>query len=82
LVLSQTPDVPPQLTITQTNCSVTISWPSAYFDWVLAATSSLAGNSVWVAVPATEYQTNGSTTSIGVIQPPGSSFYRLQKAPD
>jgi 1,4-alpha-glucan branching enzyme len=82
LVLSQTPDAPPQLTITQTNGSVIISWPSAYFDWVLATASSLAGNPVWVAVPATEYQTNGSTTSIGVIQPPGSSFYRLQKAPD
>ncbi|HXA45398.1 MAG TPA: alpha-amylase family glycosyl hydrolase [Candidatus Angelobacter sp.] len=82
LVLSQTPDAPPQLTITQMNGSVTISWPSVYFDWVLATASSLAGNPVWVAVPANEYQTNGSTTSIGVIQPPGSSFYRLQKAPD
>jgi 1,4-alpha-glucan branching enzyme len=82
LILSQTPDAPPQLTITQTNGSVTISWPSAYFDWVLASASSLAGNPVWVPVPATQYQTNGSTTSIGVVQPTGSSFYRLQKAPN
>jgi 1,4-alpha-glucan branching enzyme len=82
LILSQTPDAPPQLTITQMNGSVTISWPSAYFDWILATASSLAGNPVWVPVPATQYQTNDSTISIGLDQPTGSSFYRLQKAPD
>jgi 1,4-alpha-glucan branching enzyme len=79
LILSQTPDALPQLTITPTDGAVTISWPSAYSEWVLFANASLAANSTWVQVPPSQYQTNASTISITVTQPGGNTFYRLQK---
>jgi 1,4-alpha-glucan branching enzyme len=82
LILSQTPDAPPQLTITQTNGSVNISWPASYFGWVLAGVSSLSGNPTWISVPANEYQTNAFDLSISLPQPSGSTFYRLLKPPD
>ena len=79
LILSQTPDAPPQLTITPTDDAVTVSWPSVYSEWVLFTNGSLAANSTWTQVPTSQYQTNGSTISITVTQPGGNTFYRLQK---
>jgi 1,4-alpha-glucan branching enzyme len=79
LILSQTPDAPPQLTITPTEDAVTVSWPSVYSEWVLFANGSLAANSTWTQVPTSQYQTNGSIISITVTQPGGNTFYRLQK---
>src|ERR1019366_4847063 len=35
LILSQTPDAPPKLTINQTNNVVNISWLSSYAGWIL-----------------------------------------------
>jgi 1,4-alpha-glucan branching enzyme len=82
LVLSQTPDSPPQLTITQTNGAVNIAWPATYFQWSLFSSSSLLSNPGWVQVPTSQYQTNNATISIAVPQPVGGTFYKLQKAPD
>jgi 1,4-alpha-glucan branching enzyme len=82
LVLSQTPDSPPQLTITQTNGSVNIAWPAAYFQWSLLTSPSLSPNPGWLQVPATQYQTNGTTSFISVSRPADGAFYKLQKAPD
>jgi 1,4-alpha-glucan branching enzyme len=79
LVLSQTPDVPPQVTITPVNGAISIAWPSSYSEWVLFTRDSLMGNSAWVQVPSSQYQTNGSTISITVSPSGGNGFYRLQK---
>jgi 1,4-alpha-glucan branching enzyme len=77
LILSPTPDAPPQLTITSTNGAVTISWPSSYSEWFLEATASLTGASSWVPVPAAQYQTNTATISTTAAAPSGNGFYRL-----
>jgi 1,4-alpha-glucan branching enzyme len=79
LILSPTPDAPPQLTITPTNGAVIISWPSSYSEWFLEATASLSGASNWVQVSAAQYQTNTATATISttVAAPSGNSFYRL-----
>ena len=79
LVLSQTPDAPPQLTIGTFNGLRSISWPSAYFDWVLMSSDSLTETSSWIQVPASQYQINSTTTSINVSASNGLTFYRLQK---
>ncbi len=79
LILSQTPDTPPQLTITSTNNAVNISWPSAYSEWTLYSNTSPTANASWIQVPASQYQTNASNTFITVTQPAGNMFYRLQK---
>ena len=79
LILSQTPDVPPQLTIQSASGAVNIGWPSSYFEWVLAGNSALTGNAGWVPVPGSQYQTNGSTISVTVPAPSGNAFYRLQR---
>jgi 1,4-alpha-glucan branching enzyme len=79
LILSQTPDVSPQLTIQSASGSVNMGWPSSYFEWALAGTSALTGNAGWVPVPASQYQTNGSTISVTVPAPSGNAFYRLQR---
>jgi 1,4-alpha-glucan branching enzyme len=78
LILSQTPDAPPQLTILPTNSVVNISWPSSYFGWVLSASASLAGNAPWVQVPTTQYQTNATAAFINVYPSGSNTFYRLQ----
>jgi hypothetical protein len=77
-ILSQTPDAPPQLTIQSANGAVNIGWPSSYFEWGLATSAALDGASVWVQVPASQYQTNGPTVSI-TVTPSSGSFYRLQR---
>jgi 1,4-alpha-glucan branching enzyme len=79
LILSPTPDTPPQLTATPANGAVTISWPSAYSEWVLYQNSSLNGDSGWLLVPPAQYQTNAPTVSVNVSSSSGNSFYRLQK---
>jgi hypothetical protein len=78
LILSQTPDAPPQLTIQSASGAVNIGWPSSYFEWGLAASAALDGTSAWVQVPASQYQTNGTTVSI-TVTPLSGSFYRLER---
>ncbi len=78
MILSQTPDAPPQLTVTPTNNTVAVSWPITYFEWVLYQSASMTGNS-WTQVPSSLYQTNAATTSISVTFTNGNNFYRLQK---
>ncbi len=52
LILSQTPDAPPQLTITPTNGILNVSWPNTYSEWVLDTTTSLNGNPPpWTQIP-------------------------------
>jgi hypothetical protein len=79
LILSPTPDTPPQLTISPTNGAVNVSWPASYSEWVLYQNTSLNGNSGWLLVPPAQYQTNVSTISFNVTPSDGNSFYRLQK---
>jgi 1,4-alpha-glucan branching enzyme len=79
LIMSQTPDAPPQLTIMPTNGAVNVSWPSAYFEWTLYENTSAGGGSAWVQVPPAQYSNDGTTTSVNVALPSGNSFYRLQK---
>ncbi len=79
LILSQTPDVPPQLTITLAGSGVTISWPSSYFEWGLSQSVSAAGSATWSEIPPSQHQTNGNTVSVNVSPATGNSFYRLQK---
>lgn len=78
LVLSQTPGVPPQLTIIPTNGVVNISWPRSYFGWVLDASTSLVGNPAWMQVPSTQYETNATSVFINANGSVGSTFYRLR----
>ena len=78
LILSQTPDAPPQLTLTQSNGLVNISWPATYSGWVLDSTLSLTG--AWTQVPAAQYQSSAGSLSISVpVSSADSSFYRLRK---
>ena len=79
LILSQIPSTP-TLTITQTNSVVTVSWPTAPTGWLLYTSPSLTGDPpTWSQVPATQYQTNGTTVFINVNSPAGNVYYRLQK---
>ncbi len=79
LILSPTPDVPPQLTLTLTNGTVNISWPSFYSEWVLYQNSALTENSGWFLVPPAQYPTDASTISVNVTPSGENNFYRLQK---
>lgn len=79
LVLSQTPDAPPQLTIVPTNGALTVSWPLAYSAWGLAVSASLGGNSAWIPVSSSQYETNASTISVNIATSGAGGFYRLQK---
>jgi 1,4-alpha-glucan branching enzyme len=80
LILSQTPDAPPQLNITPTNGSVNVSWPSTYPEWVLDTTTSLNGNPVpWSQVPAGQYVTGPTAISVSVTPSSSGSFFRLRK---
>lgn len=79
LILSQTPDAPPQLSIAQSGGMATISWPSAYAAWALQTGTSLGGGpSSWTQIPANQYQTSGGTNSFTVpVATAGASFYQL-----
>jgi len=80
LILSQTPDVPPQLAITPTSGAIDISWPSSYSEWVLDSSTTLVGNPPpWSQVSASQYQTNSTTTFITADSSSGPAFYRLRK---
>lgn len=79
LILSQTPDAPPQLAIVPTNGNLTVSWPSSYSAWGLAESASLAGGAGWTPVSSSQYETNGATTTVSIAPSGASSFYRLQK---
>jgi 1,4-alpha-glucan branching enzyme len=82
LILSQTPNALPQLTITPTNAAVNISWPNVYPEWDLYASPTLSGNPPpWTEISPSLYQTNA--TSIFVNVSPSSddtAFYRLNKS--
>jgi 1,4-alpha-glucan branching enzyme len=80
LILSQTPDAAPQLTIATTNGAVNISWPNTYSEWVLAASPTLAGSlTPWSQVSPSVYQTNATTIFINASPSGGTTFYRLGK---
>jgi len=79
LILSQTPDSLPRLAITSSNGVTNISWPASYFEWVVYQSASLSRDPAWVQVPATQYQTVGSTTSVSIAPAGGTCYYRLQK---
>jgi hypothetical protein len=79
LILSQIPDHPPQVAITSTNGTVTISWLSVYAGWGLERTASLTELSTWAPVSNAVFQTNGPTLSVTLSPAAASSFYRLQK---
>jgi 1,4-alpha-glucan branching enzyme len=78
LILSQTPDASPQLTVGAAAGGLDIAWSSAYFEWVLASNNALTGGS-WVPVASSRYQTNGSVVFVNVAPSGGNCFYRLQK---
>jgi 1,4-alpha-glucan branching enzyme len=81
LILSPTPDAPPQLTSTLTNGTVIISWPNTYSEWVLDASTTLAGSPPpWSQIPTAQYQTNATSIFVNVATPTGGTFYRLQKS--
>jgi 1,4-alpha-glucan branching enzyme len=80
LILSQVPNVSPQLTITQTNGVATISWLNSYSGWVLDSSTTLGGNpSPWNQVSASLYQTNATTVYINTTPSGNATFYRLRK---
>jgi 1,4-alpha-glucan branching enzyme len=79
LILSQTPDSRPQLTIFSTNMNVAVSWPSSYFGWLLYSNSSLGAGFNWTEVPPAQYQTNGSRTTVQVPPSSTATWYRLQR---
>jgi 1,4-alpha-glucan branching enzyme len=80
LILSQTPDAPPQLTITPTNGTVNVSWPNTYPGWVLGASPTLAANSPpWTEVSPSLYQTNATSIFINTSPSGDATFYQLNK---
>jgi 1,4-alpha-glucan branching enzyme len=79
LILSQTPPVPPQLTLAQTNGVLTLSWPNTYGWWVLDSSPVLAGTfTPWAQVPSTQFQTNAASVFINPVASAGPAFYRLR----
>jgi len=80
LILSQTPDAPPQLTITPTNDTVNVSWPNTYSEWVLDASPTLAANPPpWTEVSPSLYQTNATSIFINTSPSGDATFYQLNK---
>ena len=77
LIMSQTPDAPPQLTVTTAGGVVNIAWPAGYAEWALSTESVF--NASWVQIPNTQYQTNGGMISVNVTAVSGEGFYRLAK---
>ncbi|HWD20963.1 MAG TPA: alpha-amylase family glycosyl hydrolase [Verrucomicrobiae bacterium] len=75
LILSQTPDAPPPLAVTNVNNTLGVTWPAAYAGWSLQQSSALSGS--WQ--PAfTALQTNGPTVSASINPSGAAQFYRLQ----
>ena len=79
LILSQTPDAPPQLTITPGSANATVSWSASYFEWGVERSASLGASAAWLAVPPSQYQTNGGSVSLTIAPSDAGGFYRLQK---
>jgi 1,4-alpha-glucan branching enzyme len=80
LILSQTPDAAPRLTITPTNGVVNVSWPNTYSEWVLDVSLTLAGSpSPWNQVSVAQYQTNATSIFVNASPSGGVTFYRLRK---
>ncbi len=80
LILSPTPDAPPQLTITPTNGTVNVSWSNTYSEWLLDSSTTLAGNPPpWTQVSTSQYQTNSTTVYINDTPSGDATFYRLRK---
>ena len=80
LILSPTPDAPPQLTIRPTNGTVNVSWSNTYSEWLLDSSTTLAGNPPpWTQVSTSQYQTNSTTIFINTNSSSGATFYRLRK---
>jgi len=80
LILSQTPDAPPQLTITPTNGTLNVSWPNTYPGWVLDASPTLAANPPpWSEVLPSLYQTNATSIFINTSPSGDATFYQLNK---
>ncbi len=79
LILSQTPDAPPPLTITPANGTVNISWPNTYSIWVLDTSSTLGVNSAWSQISTALYQTNATSVFVNLPATTDSTFYRLRK---
>lgn len=80
LILSPTPDAPPQLTITPMNGTVNVSWPNTYSEWLLDSSTTLAGNPPpWTQVSTLQYQTNATAIFINTNSSSGATFYRLRK---
>lgn len=80
LILSPTPDAPPQLAPVFTNGVATVSWPLAYSEWTLFENPTLSATG-WTQVPASQYQTNGSTISFSIAPANGACFYQLEQDP-
>ena len=80
LILSQVPPNP-QLTISQTNNIVTISWPNTFGSWTLDTTSTLKGGNPppWTPISSSLYLTNPATISININLPSDGAFFRLRK---
>ncbi len=80
LILSQIPNYSPQLTITQTNGTATISWPIDFSAWVLDSSMVLAGNPpAWNQVSTSLYQTNTAAVFFNTVPSADATFYRLRK---
>jgi 1,4-alpha-glucan branching enzyme len=79
LILSQTPDAPPQLTVLPGNGVLKISWSAAYSEWVLDQTPSLSPNPTWGQVPTALYQNNAATISVSLTPTNSGAFYRLRR---
>ncbi len=77
LILSQV-SFPPQLSITQTNGLVTVSWPGAFSGWTLNSSTTPAGHPpAWTPVPSAQYQTNSTSIFINITPSGSRTFYRL-----
>jgi 1,4-alpha-glucan branching enzyme len=80
IILSQTPDNPPQLKIMVANGAVYVTWPNTYSEWVLEASPTVPKSpSSWNVVSAAQYHTNASSVFISTAIPSGTTYYRLMK---
>jgi hypothetical protein len=80
LILSQTPDAPPQLTITSTDGTMNVSWPNTYSEWVLDTTTNLTGNPApWTQIPVGQYVSGPTNITVKISQSADNSFFRLRK---
>ncbi len=80
LILSKTPDAPPQLTITPASGAVNISWPDTYSQWTLETATNLNGNpTAWSQVSTAQYIQGPTSTSVNFPPSSGNSFFRLRK---